>query len=103
MRARYKIVAASEHALLGAYMRSLRLSRGVSQREVSEGLGLPQSFISKVERGERQLQVVEFVLMCRWLKLDAAETLGQFLSELPGLSTLGKPIRVKRANSSPPQ
>lgn len=77
-------------------MRKVRLQSGVSQRELSAGLGLPQSFISKVERGERQLQVVEFVLICRWLGVDPASTLQQFLSDLPVLSTLARPNRVKR-------
>ncbi len=78
------------------------MKAGASQRELSQGLGLPQSFISKVERGERQLQVVEFVLLCRWLKLNPAEALDSFLSELPILSTLAKPARVKRTHDKHP-
>lgn len=93
------MVPAGEHALLGAFVRKLRMESGASQRELSEGLGLPQSFISKVERGERQLQVVEFVLICRWLKVDPATTLQTFLNELPMLSTMASPTRVRRTRS----
>jgi len=81
---------------MGAFIRSMRLKAGASQRELSESVGQPQSFISKVERGERQLQVIEFVLICRWLNVDPVGALAAFLDDLPVLSTLSKPTRVKR-------
>jgi transcriptional regulator with XRE-family HTH domain len=40
-----------------------RVAAGVSQIELGQRLGRTQSFISKVERGERSLDVLEF---CQW-------------------------------------
>jgi len=37
-----------------------RKGAGLSQSELAERLGKPQSFVSKFERGERRLDVVEF-------------------------------------------
>ena len=77
-------------------MRSVRLKTGRSQGDVSDRLGFPQSFLSKVERGDRQLQLVEFVLICRELGVSPTETLGTYLDSLPVLSLLGSTARVKR-------
>jgi transcriptional regulator with XRE-family HTH domain len=42
-------------------LRSARLELGVTQAALAERLGQPQSFVSKTERCERRLDVVEFV------------------------------------------
>jgi transcriptional regulator with XRE-family HTH domain len=51
--------------------------RGVSltQAEVAEVLGRPQSFVSKYEQGERRLDVVEFVQVCRAIGVDSVPIL----------------------------
>ena len=41
-----------------------RVSAGLTQGEVAAKIARPQSFVSKYERGERQLDVVEFVAIC---------------------------------------
>ncbi len=38
-----------------------RKRAGMRQVDVAEGLGRPQSFVSKYESGERRLDVIEFV------------------------------------------
>jgi len=45
-----------------------RMSANLSQVEVAKSLDRPQSYVSKYERGERRLDVVEF--------LEVAEVLG---------------------------
>ncbi len=46
----------------------IRLDKGMLQSDVAEKLGKNQSFVSKYERGERRLDLPEF--------LDVAEALG---------------------------
>ena len=46
-----------------------RLAKGLTQTEVAVRLGKPQSFVSKYESGERRLDVVEFVAVCRALAI----------------------------------
>lgn len=47
-----------------------RKSAGITQVELSERLSRPQSFVSKYERGERRLDVVEFVEVAQALGAD---------------------------------
>ncbi|MCH4196918.1 MAG: helix-turn-helix transcriptional regulator [Serratia liquefaciens] len=45
--------------------------KGITQANLTEALGRPQSFIAKVENGERKLDVVEFAVITRLLGVDA--------------------------------
>jgi transcriptional regulator with XRE-family HTH domain len=47
-----------------------RRDRGLSQVQVAELLGRPQSFVSKYERGERRLDVIEFLEVATTLGVD---------------------------------
>lgn len=40
-------------------LREARLEVGLSQQDVADKLGKPQSYISKIESGERRLDVAE--------------------------------------------
>ncbi|WP_409515177.1 helix-turn-helix domain-containing protein [Brevundimonas sp.] len=61
-------------------MRSLSASSPrVTQVELSGLLGKPQSFVSKVERGERRPEVIEFCQVAEALGLKPAEILQEFL------------------------
>ena len=47
-----------------------RRTAGIRQVELAERLGKPQSFISKVERRERRIDVVEFIIIARAIAAD---------------------------------
>lgn len=55
-----------------------RKRAGLKQTELAERLGQPQSYVSKYERGERRLDVVEFLEVAGVLDLDVCA----FLREL---------------------
>lgn len=42
-------------------VRAARISGGVTQQQVADALGKPQSFVAKVEGFERRLDVIEFL------------------------------------------
>lgn len=50
----------------------------LTQVEMAERLGKPQSFVSKFERGERRLDVVEFIEVSQALGVDPVEFLKKF-------------------------
>ena len=45
-----------------------RRDAGLTQIELANRIGKPQSFVSKYESGERRLDVVEFIDVCSALK-----------------------------------
>jgi transcriptional regulator with XRE-family HTH domain len=62
-----KSVHTPEYTLLLRMLRELRQSAGVTQTELAERVGQTQSFISKWERGEVRLDVVQLLAICRVL------------------------------------
>ena len=52
-----------------------RRAKGLTQVALAKKLGRPQSFISKVEQGERRLDVIEFLEVARALRVDPARLL----------------------------
>ena len=61
-------------------LRELRLQAGVTQQVLAKRLGNTQTFISKVERGERRLDLVEFVEVCEALDIDPKAAFDEFLA-----------------------
>lgn len=47
-----------------------RQKSGLSQQEVADRLGRPQTYVSKCERGTRRLDVIEFLEMSRVIGFD---------------------------------
>lgn len=54
-----KSLYTAEHLRLCAALRELRNEAGLTQVQVAAELGVPQSFVSKYESGERRLDVIE--------------------------------------------
>jgi transcriptional regulator with XRE-family HTH domain len=52
-----------------------RRRRGMTQDELAKRMGLHKQFVSRVELGERRLDVVEFVDFVRALGLDPSHLL----------------------------
>lgn len=50
-----------------------RRSRGMTQAELAQLLGRPQSFVSKYERGERRLDIVEVVEVATALGVEPCD------------------------------
>ncbi|MGZ5165425.1 MAG: helix-turn-helix domain-containing protein [Burkholderiales bacterium] len=59
-----------------------RRSQGLTQAQVAARLGRPQSFMAKVEGGERRLDVIEFIDLANALKVRAADVIARLQGEL---------------------
>ena len=60
-------------------MRNRRVEIGLRQEDLAEKLGAHQSFVSKVESGERLLTFVETINICEALNLDPGTLLEKYL------------------------
>lgn len=54
-----KSIHSNEYKTVIKKLREAREAAGLTQTEAAEKLGKPQSYISKIERGERRIDVVE--------------------------------------------
>ncbi|EFL3109112.1 TPA: helix-turn-helix transcriptional regulator [Escherichia coli] len=68
-------IYSDEYQLVIKLLRSARIEQRITQTQLAESLGKPQSFVAKVENGERRLDVIEFATIARLLSLDPAEIL----------------------------
>ncbi len=61
----------------------LRQAHGLTQAQLAARLGKPQQFISKVERGDRRIDVVELYAIIRAIGADPATAFKALLRRLP--------------------
>jgi transcriptional regulator with XRE-family HTH domain len=59
----------------------VRRTACLTQADLSQRLNRPQSFVSKYERGERRLDVVEFGEVARAIGVDPVKLLDRFYRE----------------------
>ena len=65
-----KSVFTEEYERFRQMLIEARKERGLTQVDIAERLGKPQSFVSKYERGERRLDVVEFLEVAKAIGAD---------------------------------
>ena len=66
---------------LARALRSARTSSGLTQVELARRLGKRQAFVSKVELGERRLDVIELADICRAIGVSLVEVLPEAIKE----------------------
>lgn len=73
----------SPHSVAATALRELlsnkRRSKHLHQMDVANALQRPQSFVSKYENGERKIDVIDFIQICRSMNLDPASILNEYL------------------------
>lgn len=67
-----KSIYSAEYQQLCGALRQLRIDAGLTQVQVAERLGTPQSFVSKYESGERRLDVIELKHVAEAIGTDLA-------------------------------
>ncbi|MEI7188498.1 helix-turn-helix transcriptional regulator [Dickeya dianthicola] len=63
-------IYSDEYQIVIKALREARIAKGITQGNLALALDRPQSFIAKVENGERRLDIVEFIHIARLLSLD---------------------------------
>lgn len=78
-----KSVFTDAYAAMLRNLIALRKERGVSQVELARRLGKEQPFISRIERGERRIDVVEFYALARALGIDGTAAYAALTKDFP--------------------
>jgi transcriptional regulator with XRE-family HTH domain len=60
-------------AAFGARVREIRLTRGVSQERLAEQAGLHRTYVSSIERGERNVSLLNIERLARALGVPMRE------------------------------
>ncbi|MFA7368925.1 MAG: helix-turn-helix transcriptional regulator [Kiritimatiellales bacterium] len=79
----------NENVVFRGLLRELRTEKGLTQVQLSESLGMPQSFVSKYETGERRLDMVEVRAVCSSLGVTLLAFVKKFEARLPDSSQGG--------------
>ena len=88
-----KSIFTNEYEILLRRLIAARKAAGMTQQELAGRLGKPQSFVSKYERRERRLDVVEFVMVCRTLDVDACSIVQEIEDRpFPGTGSKAKAV-----------
>ncbi len=77
-----KTKLAADLVVLGRALVRARETRGLKQSEVAAILGLPASYMSKIENGTRRLDVIEFVRIAEAMGVDPAEIIRALQKDL---------------------
>ena len=65
-----KSIYNEDYRQLIAGLKEARVAANITQQQVADQIGRPQSFVAKVEGRERRLDVVEFIQICRVIGCD---------------------------------
>lgn len=67
------------YEILRRELKAIREEAGLRQVDLAKRLGVPQSFVSKYEVGERRLTFVEVLFVCRACDHDPPELVAKVL------------------------
>ncbi|MEB7884351.1 helix-turn-helix domain-containing protein [Serratia fonticola] len=73
-------IYSDEYQLVIKNLRNARVKQGMTQASLAKAMDRPQSFIAKVENGERRLDVVEFVHIAHLLSIEPEKILSEVMA-----------------------
>lgn len=76
-----KTIFSAGQERLQRLLREARENAGFTQVQLATKLKVPQSFISKVESGERRIDLVELQSVCKALKISLSDFVNRFESD----------------------
>lgn len=70
------------YAYLGAYLRNVRQQRKIIRNDLALAVGMSESTIRDIEKGDRPFRLALFLRMCQFLDLDYTEILDDALRDI---------------------
>ena len=87
----------AENKILLDLLRKERKAAGVSQVELAKRLNQSQDYVSKSERGDRRLDMVETLFYCRGIGVDLAEFAAKYRDAVGAASSGKRPPSSQKA------
>jgi transcriptional regulator with XRE-family HTH domain len=81
-----KFISSHDYLLFLSLLRGTRRTAELTQEQVAACLGQTQSFVSKCERGERRIDVIELRAFCQAIGIS----LDDFIQQLEDVLRQGK-------------
>jgi len=72
-----KTIHSGKYLKLIEWLKTSREEKELSMRDLAEILGVSHSWVGKIEQGERRLDVLEYVRLCKALGIDASKGLSK--------------------------
>ncbi|WP_112908096.1 helix-turn-helix domain-containing protein [Rhizobium leguminosarum] len=76
-----KTLGTERHRALIALLIEKREASGLTQTELADKLGEYQSFVARLESGQRRVDVIEFLELARILNFDPLDAVGRLARE----------------------
>lgn len=78
-----KSVFSDAHNTVVRLLVRTRIAAGLRQAELAARIGKGQSFISRIEQGQRRVDVLEFYALIRAMGLEPADAYADLARQLP--------------------
>ena len=78
-----KTIFGGDHRHLVEVLVQARQKAGLTQAQLADRVQKDQTFISIIERGQRRVDVLEFVALARAMEADPARLFAEVLKRLP--------------------
>ena len=88
-----KSLKSPEYGRFIALLAATRKAANIRQESLAKKLGKPQSFIAKYEGGERRIDVLEFIAICRALNADPVKLLRSYMAGKVPTTSRSKPAK----------
>ncbi|MDW9778593.1 helix-turn-helix domain-containing protein [Sinorhizobium meliloti] len=77
-----KTLGSRAHEALVALLIDKRKAAGLTQDDLAKAMGEHQSFVARLESGQRRIDVIEYVTLAQVIGFDPTEALKQLISEV---------------------
>ena len=77
-----KTIHSKAYKIVRVWLVAMRHERRITQRDLAVLLDVPHSWVGKIETGERRLDLIEYIRICKVLAVDPHVGLDECLQQV---------------------